>query len=117
MQEFLLVFRHEDGQKVALPEQMEIWMKQTRDRIGGIAAEGKFVGGNGVLFTGAKVVAHNNMVTDGPFGAVKETIGGYIIVKANTVEEAVAFAKGCPVLQGERNSVEVRKIAQRDGLH
>jgi hypothetical protein len=29
----------------------------------------------------------------------------------------VEFAKGCPVLQGEGNSVEVRKIAKRDGLH
>jgi hypothetical protein len=28
------------------------------------------------------------------------------------VEEAVEFAKGCPVLQGEGNSVEVRRIAK-----
>jgi len=33
-----------------------------------------------------------------------------IIVKAESIEEAVEFAKGCPVLQGEGNSVEVRRI-------
>jgi hypothetical protein len=38
-------------------------------------------------------------------------------VKADSVEEAVEFAKGCPVLQGEGNSVEVRKIATNDGVH
>ena len=117
MEEFILIFRHEDGNKVASPEQIQIWMKQTMDWIGGIAAQNKFSGGNGLPFADARVVRHNNIVTNGPFGEIKETIGGYIIVKADSVDEAVEFAKGCPVLQGEGNSVEVRKIAKGDGLH
>jgi hypothetical protein len=117
MDEFILIFRHEDGNKAASPEQMQIWMKQTMDWIGGIAAQNKFSGGNGLPFENAKVVRPNNVVTNGPFGEIKETIGGYVIVKANSVEEAVEFAKGCPVLQGEGNSVEVRKIAKGDGIH
>jgi hypothetical protein len=117
MDEYMLIFRHEDGQKVASPEQMQIWMKQTQDWIGGIAAQNKFSGGNGLIFDGSKVVMHNNVVTDGPFGEIKETIGGYIVVKANSVEEAVEFAKGSPVLQGEGNSVEVRKLYRKDGIH
>jgi len=117
MDEYMLIFRHEDGLKVASPEQMQVWMKQTMDWIGGIAAKNKFVIGNGLPFDGSKVVRPNNVVTDGPFGDIKETIGGYIIVKADSVEEAVAFAKGSPVLQGEGNSVEVRRIAKNDGLH
>jgi len=117
MEEFILIFRHEDGQKVASPEQIQVWMKQTMDWIGGIAAQNKFVQGNGLPFDDARVVWHNNVVTNGPFGDIKETIGGYVIVKADSVEEAVAFAKGSPVLQGAGNSVEVRKVARRDGLH
>jgi hypothetical protein len=117
MEEFILIFRHEDGPKVASPEQIQIWMKQTRDWMGGIAAQNKLVGGNGLPFDDSKVVWHNNIITDGPFGKIKETIGGYIIVKADSVDEAVKFAKGCPVLQGEGNSVEVRKIAKGDGIH
>jgi hypothetical protein len=117
MDEFILIFRHQDGNSVASPEQIQIWMKQTMDWIGGIAAQNKFSGGNGLPFTDAKVVGHNNVVTNGPFGEIKETIGGYIIVKAGSVDEAVEFAKGCPVLQGEGNTVEVRKIAKRDGIH
>jgi hypothetical protein len=117
MDEFILIFRHEDGNKVASPEQIQIWMKQTMDWIGGITAKNKFTGGNGLLFQDARVVRHNNLVTNGPFGEIKETIGGYIMMKADSAEEAVEFAKGCPVLQGEGNSVEVRKLAKRDGLH
>jgi len=117
MNEYILIFRHQDGNKIASPEQMQIWMKQTMDWIGGIAAQNKFSGGNGLPFEDSRVVRHNNVVTNGPFGEIKETIGGYIIVKADSVDEAVEFAKGCPVLQGDGNSVEVRKIATGDGVH
>jgi hypothetical protein len=118
MDEFILIFRHEDGNKIASPEQMQLWMKQTMDWIGGIAAQNKFVAGNGLPFDETnRVVWHNNVVTNGPFGDIKETIGGYIIVRAESVEEAVEFAKGSPVLLGEGNSVEVRKIARGDGVH
>jgi len=120
MDEFILIFRHQDGSKVASPEQIQSWMKQTMDWIGDIAAQNKFVGGNGLPFDDARVVkatGEGKLVVNGPFGDIKETIGGYIIVKADTVDEAVEFAKGSPVLQGEGNSVEVRKIARRDGIH
>lgn len=117
MEQFALIFRHDDGKKVASPEQIQIWMKQTMDWVGGIAAQDKFVSGTGLPFEDARVVKSNNVVTNGPFGDIKETIGGFIIVKAETIDEAVEFAKGCPVLQGEGNSVEVRKIAKDDGIH
>lgn len=117
MDEFMLIFRHEDGSKIASPEQMQTWMKQTMDWIAGITAQGKFISETGLPFDGSKVVWHNNVVTNGPFGDIKETIGGYITVKAESIDEAVEFAKGSPVLQGEGNSVEVRKIAKGDGTH
>jgi hypothetical protein len=117
MNEFILIFRHQDGNKIASPEQIQIWMKQTMDWIASITAKNKYVGGNGLPFQDAKVVRHKGLVTNGPFGEIKETIGGYVIVRADSVEEAVEFAKGCPVLQGEGNSVEVRKIAGGDGVH
>lgn len=113
--EYALIMRHQDGGKIASPEQMEIWMKQTMDWIGGIAAQNKFVGGTGLPFDEARVVRSDKVVTNGPFGEIKETIGGFMTVKANSIEEAVEFAKGCPVLQGEGNSVEVRRIAKMMG--
>ena len=87
------------------------------DWIGGIAARNKFSGGNGLPFEDARVVKHNGTVTNGPFGDIKETVGGYVIVKAESVDEAVEFARDCPILQGEDNSVEVRRIAKDDGVH
>jgi hypothetical protein len=117
MDEYMLIFRHMDGHSVASPEQIQAWMKQTMDWIGGIAAQNKFVGGNGLQFENAKVVHHDKSVTNGPFGEIKETLGGYVVVKASSAEEAAEFAKGSPVLQGEGNTVEVRKLAKGDGVH
>lgn len=117
MEEYVLIMRHEDGAKVASPEQMQEWMKQTMDWIGSIVAQNKFVGGTGLPFDEARVINHDKIVTNGPFGDLKETIGGFITVKAESIEEAVAFAKGCPVLQGPGNTMEVRRIAKNDGVH
>ena len=120
MEEYALIMRHEDGAKVATPEQIQVWMKQTMEWIGTIAAQNKFVSGTGLMFDNAKVVSTINsqpVVTSGAFGNIKETIGGIIVVKAESMEEAIEFAKGSPVLQGEGNSLEVRRIAKNDNAH
>jgi len=110
MKEFILIFRHENVNGKVSPEQMQMWMKQQMEWVGSIAAQNKFVSGTGLLFDNAKVVNHKKLVTNGPFGDIKETLGGYIIVKAGSADEAAEFAKGAPVLQGEGNTVEIREI-------
>jgi hypothetical protein len=45
----------------------------------------------------AKTIASNGTVSDGTGGA---TPSGYSIISADSLDEAVKLAKGCPVLQG-----------------
>src|SRR4051812_16790542 len=87
MKEYILLFRHENVNGKVSPEQMQQWMKQQMDWVAGIVAQNKFVSGTGLLFDDAKVVNHKKLVTNGPFGDIKETLGGYIIVKAASAEE------------------------------
>lgn len=48
------------------------------------------------------------IVTDGPFAETKEVLGGYWIIRADSLAEAVEWAKRCP---GARNeTIEVRQI-------
>lgn len=65
--------------------------------------------GTGLSIEG-KVLKTNNVITDGPFAEIKESIAGFITIKANDFEEAVSLTKACPMLNGEGNSVEIRKI-------
>ena len=48
--------------------------------------------------------------TDGPFVESKELIGGYMIVSAESLEEAIEIASGCPGLVSPGSGVEVREI-------
>lgn len=43
MEDFALIMRHEDGNKVPSPEQIRVWMKQTMDWIANIAALNKLM--------------------------------------------------------------------------
>ena len=52
---------------------------------------------------------------DGPFVEGKEEVGGYLIVSAKDLNEAVALAKGCPIFENN-GTVEVRPIEHIPGL-
>ena len=88
------------------PEQMQAmfnkfnaWKEQFQDKIldmGGKLGEGK--------------VVTSQSVTDGPFIESKEVAGGYMIVAAASLDEAVEVAQQSPgVFPG--SSVEVREIS------
>ena len=47
---------------------------------------------------------------DGPFVEVKELVGGYMIVSAASLEEAIDVARGCPGLVRPGSGVEVIEI-------
>ena len=49
-------------------------------------------------------------VPDGPFVEVKELVGGYMIVSAASLEEAIEIARGCPGLMRPGSGVEVIEI-------
>ena len=110
LKEFLFVFRNDyKSLPTASPEEMQAIMKQWMDWIGGIAARDRLADNGNRLGSQGKVVKPANVITDGPYTEIKELIGGYIAVKAETIEEAAGMAQGCPILQ-EGGNVEVREI-------
>lgn len=109
MSEFMMIFRNEyNPTSMPSPEQMQASIKQWQDWIGGIAAQGKFISTNRLGFEG-KTLKPNNVIADGPYAEVKEIIGGYILVKAATIDEAIQLAHGCPILH-IGGHVEVRNV-------
>ncbi len=114
MKNFLLVYRNDYNalpKTDRSPEEMQATMKLWMDWIGGIAAQNKLVDKGSSLAGGGKVVRPNNVVTDGPYTEIKELIGGFSIVKADSMEEAAELSKGCPIFATGGN-VEVREINQ-----
>ncbi len=108
---YMLIFRGTDWYKDLSPEQMQqvadnwmAWFNRLKD-------QGKAIAGNPLEREGRIVSGKNGrVVSDGPFAESKETIGGYFLLRMNTLDEAVAIAQECPGLPyGIR--VEVRPVA------
>ena len=78
----------------------------------GIRSSGEYVNGNPLkpTSTATTVRMRNGSVstTDGPYAETKEQLGGYYLVEAKDIDEAVAIAGRIPV--GENGAVEVRPI-------
>lgn len=110
MKDFLFVFRG-SGTPNTSPDEMQAMTKRWMDWIGGIAAQNKLTDRGNRLAPSGKVVKPGNIITDGPYSEIKESIGGYSIVKANSLDEATELAKGCPGLT-VGGTVEVREINQ-----
>ena len=111
MTDYMLLFRHAlSADAQPSPEEIQASMKQWQDWIGGIAAQGKFVSTNMLSHEG-KVLKAGGMVTDGPFVEIRETLGGYLTLKAESMEDALTLANGCPIFSYGGN-VEIRPIME-----
>ena len=114
MKEFMMLFRNEkmEGGEMPSAEQMQAVMSQWQNWIGNIAAQGNYAGTNRLGSEG-KTLKPGNVSIDGPYAEVKEMVGGYLIVKAITLDDAIEMAKTCPnLLYG--GSVEVRGVLSMD---
>lgn len=110
MKDFLLIFKSDFSALQQRTEaEAQAMMKKWMDWLGGIAAQNKLVDRGNRLADSGRIVKANDIVTNGPFTDIKESIGGYSLIKAENYDDAVALAKGCPVLTVGGN-VEVREI-------
>ncbi len=108
-QKYLCMQRSQPGQATGekpSPAQMEAmyaefgaWMEKFKENLvdmGGKLGKGKHATVDGV--------------SDGPFVETKELIGGYMIVAADSLDQAIEIASGCPGLVAPGSGVEVREI-------
>jgi hypothetical protein len=109
MNEFLLIFRrdYKTSDIKPSPEHLQNMMKAWQNWMGSIAARNKLVSSGNRLSDEGKVVKPGGLITNGPFVEIKEAIGGYIIIRAESMEEAAEISKDCPILTIGGN-VEVR---------
>lgn len=111
MKEFMFIFKgpyYEDlnFSAEAAQQQMQKWFQW----IDQLKEQGIYVEGRPLLKDGGKTVSgKDHLVTDGPFAESKELVGGYMIIKAGNIKEALAATKGFPDYEYD-GSVEVREV-------
>ncbi|MDQ3022445.1 MAG: YciI family protein [Bacteroidota bacterium] len=111
MKEYLFLFRGGSNRESELsPEELQNHMQKWVQWMGDLANQEKYIGAQPLEKSGKKVTGKNKVVTDGPFMEGKEMIGGYLMCKADTYDEASEIAKGCPILEFDDGGVEIREI-------
>lgn len=108
----MLLFRGTDWHRGLSPEETQRVMNQWRGWYDRLTQEGKVKGGHPLAREGRIVSGkRGRVVADGPFAESKEAIGGYFLLQADSLDEAVAIAKECPGLEYGA-VVEVRPVAE-----
>jgi hypothetical protein len=114
MAEYLiLIYQSETGDEDDTPE---VWEKalEAHGRFAEQIVElgAKMLGGNALDSTSTATSVRADLVTDGPFVETKEALGGYYLIEAADLDQALAVAKLCPAPRG---GVELRPILDVSG--
>ncbi len=114
MKKFVLVFRGGDTHISTAHSQAAMDVIQTWNNwMQGLAEKGILAGGDALQVSGKNVKGSKKVVSDGPYAVGNEMVGGYLIVNAKDINDAVEISKGCPILN-EEGSVEVRQVQERN---
>ena len=112
MQYMLLIYAHETEMQKISPAEMEAIIKEYFAFTDDIVKSGQFKAGDPLesvtTATTVRVREGKTLTTDGPFAETKEQLGGYYLVEAKDLDEAIALAARVP---GARfGSIEVRPV-------
>ena len=109
MEKFMFIF-HGAQVPTQSPEEMQAHMSKWMAWIDKLAKSDKYVAGEPLL-PGGKLVSGPNgkTVTDGPYTEGKEVVGGFFIVNAKDMDEAISISKECPDFE-LGGSVQVRQV-------
>ena len=114
MAQFMVLIRGGDDDYATMsPEDIQLVIQRYNDWGSKLRSEGRYVDANQLVGDG-RVLHGSSTVTDGPFAETKESIGGYYIVEAADLDEAVDVARGCPALL-YNGIVEVRGFVDHSG--
>jgi hypothetical protein len=66
------------------------------------------------MATSVRVRDGKRLVTDGPFAETREQLGGYFLIEAENLDEAIAVAERIPMAR--KGTVEIRPVIDIPGL-
>jgi hypothetical protein len=109
MKQFMMIFRNrtDNSAENFSSEQMQTSLKEWQNWIADIASQGKYLGTNR-LFPEGKMI-NKGTISDGSYGEGNVSVSGYLLIQANSFDEALDMAKLCPNLVYGLN-VEVRSV-------
>jgi hypothetical protein len=109
--EYLLLFRGPQWDKGLSTEELDQVMDKVTNWFESLKKQGKIKAGQALSVDGRIISAKNGraLLADGPFAESKEAVGGYLLVQADDLNEALAIGRSNPTLE-YGISIEVRPV-------
>ncbi len=108
--DYLFMFRGANWDKNLSPEELQKAMAKITAWLEELQKQGRIKGGQPLGDEG-RMVSSVKHRTDGPFVETKEMVGGYLLLQAASLDEAIAIAEASPQLQ-YGVSIEVRPVLE-----
>jgi hypothetical protein len=110
--DYLLLFRGAHWDKGLSPEELQQLMGHVMSWFERLKDEGRVKAGHPLGAEGRTISRQKGRsVADGPFVESKEAVGGYLLLEADNLDEAVAIAKTNPTLE-YGITIEVRTVLE-----
>jgi hypothetical protein len=115
MKYMLLIYGDENG--LSETERKDCYVESTQ-LAHQLHANGQYIAANPLhptaMATSVRIRNGKRLVTDGPFAETREQLGGYFLIEANNLDEAIAVAGKIPMAR--KGTVEVRPVLELSGL-
>jgi len=115
MKYLLLIYMTENAMT---PSERESCYKESTQLCHDLHARGQFLGANPLqpvaTATSLRVRDGKRLITDGPFAETREQLGGYFLIDANDLDDALSIAAKIPA--ASKGTVEVRPVIEVPGL-
>jgi hypothetical protein len=115
MKYILLIYMSENAMSETEREQC---YKDSTELAHNLTANGQYLGANPLqpvaMATSIRVREGKRLVTDGPFAETREQLGGYFLIDAKDLDEALGIAARIPAAC--KGTVEVRPVIEIPGL-
>jgi hypothetical protein len=114
MQYLLLIYDDESKMKSATPADQSAMFKEYGEFTASIVKTGNMKGGDALqpssTATTVRVREGKTLTTDGPYAETREQLGGYYLVEAKDLDEAIKI--GARIPSARHGAIEVRPIMQ-----
>ncbi|MBS1663873.1 MAG: hypothetical protein JST68_22700 [Bacteroidetes bacterium] len=109
MKNYIVLFREPDGREIPHEEEDLLRHRQNwKEWFDVWGAKGNLAGGSALTLNG-KVIKGEGLVSEGIHRVGTEIIGGFLLLKAENLEEAVGIAESCPIYEFD-GYAEVREM-------
>ena len=113
MQYALLIYSEESSTKAERPNMLPEYAKLSGD----LRSEGRLLAAQELQPTGTATTVQvrdgDAIVSDGPFAETKEALGGFYLIEADSLDEAIEWAGRIP--SARFGTIEVRPVVDRSG--